>query len=1290
MKKQCLRWARAGAALLLAVLMCLWMVPVQVYAAPDGTPEGGTAVTEAGDAGTVGENVAGSRFRIAVRNGAGGDEQALLCRFRSGYRCQLGGSDYFAADAEWDLGWLEMDDQYSRPESIRFSFSEDADHLVLVTTKDYGLVNYYTLGKGEHMIEVTDDAARVFFSLRKGEPFRPTGTGMDPVAQTPLTGRKLSVLGDSISAYYGYLPYEPGAYYPRESEPFGASSMWWAVLARNTGMEICKINAISGSGITVPAYAPQLTANSDRCKDLSGRDGTGPDEIIVLISGNDFLQGINKANENKENLSAAVPRILSDIKPHYLEMLDKIKKEYPDASIHVGTYFPCRTLTSAFLTPLNNMIREMAETARVDLIDLEDCGFTESEYNEYMIDGWLHPNERGQIKLGERAAREMLAGVQDPQPGTGTESLTAVPGGKVVSVLLDADNNNEVLRPNSNGVYNLTQGKNYVMQLEFSGERGIASGLYHFDFPLCLDEVSSGRTDMYIGDVRVGEWYFSEDGSGRIYFDLNEEINNYAPVTLNASVSFSLKETVGEIDFGDNTVSVNVIPDGDGMIQLDKGSWGTPEWDQESKVLRINWVVWVRSDRGAVLTGDLVDKLTPTNAATGQYNGEYTDADKDDGLRIFVYDENGKPYKDFKVSRDEIEWVADGTGKTRGWRYEMPSGYDGTPYTFEIHYTSTYTGPGAEEGKIGEACRNSVEFRDLEAVGKVLPSGNGNYAVVTKAGEYIENEESPSSRTEWTDMIRWTVDVNLAPFHEPENADAIKYSIVDDMLVQPVGDKRVVAYKHSVDLEASGDYPAIAVPSADNNVSFKVQAQILDPNVEDPVFVDVPNIADTLSNEYDSPFAYQISESKDMERMIYFYTKADYCHGNGCPNCTFNQWIGKNICKYQVWAKDGVPTDYCQCWRSPYSVNFRITYDTPMQELQDWESENGKVVKIRNYVQSFMQDLGGARKIYQHDEHLADVGVPEVFSKTMKQEPNKTNGYKAEYSIMLNDGLMDLGKQGGDITIKDKMSETLVFNPMSPGSLTIERLDESGRKTELVQNRDYDFIYDEAGHELTVTLHSGILGRYRYEMGYTLDFMPAEALGETIKTYSNDAQVELFGNTFKSGVGEKVVPDIGIDGTRCAMTLKKVDGLDGKSGLKGAEFGLYAQDGTEIRTFSTGEDGTAAIKTDVKNGVILHANTVYYLLEKKAPEGYELSDRRYYFEFVAGDLGPGEDTKVENGISIRLVSPDNGEFEITNERIVTFNFPATGGTGTAAHVIMGSLLVMLAGSCLANKKKNGR
>ena len=89
-------------------------------------------------------------------------------------------------------------------------------------------------------------------------------------------------------------------------------------------------------------------------------------------------------------------------------MLSRIKRAYPNAHIYVCTYFQSPTLTSVPLEELNRLLRDVAQEAEVGLIDFEDCGILESEPEKYLIDGILHPNERGQILLGVCAAQQML------------------------------------------------------------------------------------------------------------------------------------------------------------------------------------------------------------------------------------------------------------------------------------------------------------------------------------------------------------------------------------------------------------------------------------------------------------------------------------------------------------------------------------------------------------------------------------------------------------------------------------------------------------------------------------------------------------------------------------------------------------------------------------------------------------------------------------------------------------------------------------------------------------------
>ena len=206
-----------------------------------------------------------------------GVERELLCQFRSGCRYLTGGDSYWEEkDPAWNAYWLTLADQYSRPEEICFELSEDIERDVFAVDESYHMVWKRTLGSGRHSVPVTESMMGIIFSVREEETFRPVGKGMHPRMETPLTGRRMSLIGDSVSAFTGYIPWDDYAYYSDAN--FGASSMWWAVLAENTGMEICNINAISSSGVIVPEDAETdrlVTGNSDRCKNLPKRRGPG-------------------------------------------------------------------------------------------------------------------------------------------------------------------------------------------------------------------------------------------------------------------------------------------------------------------------------------------------------------------------------------------------------------------------------------------------------------------------------------------------------------------------------------------------------------------------------------------------------------------------------------------------------------------------------------------------------------------------------------------------------------------------------------------------------------------------------------------------------------------------------------------------------------------------------------------------------------------------------------------------------------------------------------------------------
>lgn len=337
-----------------------------------------------------------SRGEEAVR--AGG-ERLLLCSREEGFYYKAEGSQYWnVQDTQWNALWVWMDDQVSRPQEIRFYFSQDVEHTVFAVDQNRQLLWMRTFGRGLHSFQPDGKEAAVCFSVMHSEEeeLMLSGTGMHARLETALTGKRLSVLGDSISAYYGYIPM--GQYACYSENHFSVKSMWWAVLAEKTGMELCEINAVSGSGVTRLSQAADdknpLWGNSVRCKELSA--GGRPDEILILLGANDYMSGVP----------------VNTIEREYLEMLAKIKEEYPDANVYACTYYECPAFGEGEKNELNALIRRAAEQGGVGLIDLEGCGIRASETEKYLMDGYVHPNEKGQLLMGIHAAGEMLKKVQ--------------------------------------------------------------------------------------------------------------------------------------------------------------------------------------------------------------------------------------------------------------------------------------------------------------------------------------------------------------------------------------------------------------------------------------------------------------------------------------------------------------------------------------------------------------------------------------------------------------------------------------------------------------------------------------------------------------------------------------------------------------------------------------------------------------------------------------------------------------------------------------------------------------
>lgn len=203
-----------------------------------------------------------------------------------------------------------------------------------------------------------------------------------------LKGKKLSILGDSVSTYRGvsndananHTIFGNHCHYDL---PFPLEKTYWFLVMKELGLELCVNNSWSSgnlSGQHIPA------AGVNRASQLSRDDGTCPDFIIVFM-------GLNDLGRN-------VP--LDVFSADYTKTLLTIKEKHPKAytcCINMPDrepYFKERALL------FNAAIEEAVAVAGEGffIADLFNSPLNNDNYYNNTTDG-LHPDEDGMRMIAE-------------------------------------------------------------------------------------------------------------------------------------------------------------------------------------------------------------------------------------------------------------------------------------------------------------------------------------------------------------------------------------------------------------------------------------------------------------------------------------------------------------------------------------------------------------------------------------------------------------------------------------------------------------------------------------------------------------------------------------------------------------------------------------------------------------------------------------------------------------------------------------------------------------------------
>ncbi len=232
---------------------------------------------------------------------------------------------------------------------------------------------------------------------------------VEDVQTAVFAGKKLSILGDSISTFTGYIPENYSLFYPENGTIFNVEETWWKQLLNQTGMVLCRNASYSGAlcaGNTTDTQDARCGASDKRIADLMSTDGSSPDLIIVFIGINDYLTDVPMGSfQGIDTLPGE--GVVSTFCDGYGVMLRKVKNAYPNAAIY------CCTITETIagdkqgegvapginnngntIEDFNNSIKVVAAAFGATILDTHSCGITYENAMTYTGDG-LHPNPAG-------------------------------------------------------------------------------------------------------------------------------------------------------------------------------------------------------------------------------------------------------------------------------------------------------------------------------------------------------------------------------------------------------------------------------------------------------------------------------------------------------------------------------------------------------------------------------------------------------------------------------------------------------------------------------------------------------------------------------------------------------------------------------------------------------------------------------------------------------------------------------------------------------------------------------
>ncbi len=201
-------------------------------------------------------------------------------------------------------------------------------------------------------------------------------------------GKKVAIIGDSISTFNGYIPEGYEYFYPYPTaDLFDVNQTWWMQLINHLGAGLFVNNSYSGSCVSTGSSG----TNTDSRLASTVINSECPDVIIIYMGSNDCASSFVN---------------LADFRSQYKVMLDKLKKLCPKAEIILCTLPISKLYKTENKTSYNQVITSYATNYNLKLVDLGNIDISNN-----LVDS-AHPNRSGHTII-EKAIYESLFKIED-------------------------------------------------------------------------------------------------------------------------------------------------------------------------------------------------------------------------------------------------------------------------------------------------------------------------------------------------------------------------------------------------------------------------------------------------------------------------------------------------------------------------------------------------------------------------------------------------------------------------------------------------------------------------------------------------------------------------------------------------------------------------------------------------------------------------------------------------------------------------------------------------------------